>query len=178
MMSYAVLKDYKKDKILKAYKNLKSGPEKKAFLKTNNLTSNQLKNWNRPKRRKRISENASKRSTKHFVTTAATRAKRKLGKFDNQEKKLFREFKIRRAKGLVVDGEWFRSKMKMLVKEGDDPNKDNFKASNKWIGGFNKRFGITLQRKTNSKSKSLTERLPKIKNFHWYAIYQMALEPP
>ena len=66
----------------------------------------------------------------------------------------------------------------MLVKESDYPNKEKFKASNRWVQGFNKRFGITLQRKTNKKSKSLTERLPKIKNFHWYAIYQMALEPP
>ena len=29
---------------------------------------------------------------------------------------------------------------------------------------------------TNKKSKSVEERLPAVRNFHWWAIYQMALE--
>ena len=34
------------------------------------------------------------------------------------------------------------------------------------------------QKKTNKKSKSIPERIPKVKNFHWYTVYQMALEEP
>ena len=32
--------------------------------------------------------------------------------------------------------------------------------------------------RTDNKSKSIEERLPKIKRFHWWTQYQMALEEP
>jgi len=34
------------------------------------------------------------------------------------------------------------------------------------------------RKKTNKKSKSVEERLPAVRNFHWWAIYQMTLEKP
>ena len=53
-----------------------------------------------------------------------------------------------------------------------------FKGTNMWTKNFCKRYGISMQKKTNNKSKSIEERLPKIKNFYWYVQYQMALEEP
>ena len=78
------------------------------------------------------------------------------------------------AKGLPVDGEYFSAKMRMLVKR-DYPNA-KFTGSDNWIQKFTRRFGISLQCKTNKKSKSIEERLPKVRNFHWRAVFQMALE--
>ena len=85
-------------------------------------------------------------------------------------------YKLRRAKGLPVDGEYFSSKMVMLVKR-DYPD-SAFKGGSRWISKFTNRFGISLQAKTNKKSKSIEERLPQVRNFHWWAVYQMALEDP
>jgi len=47
-----------------------------------------------------------------------------------------------------------------------------------WLQGFIKRKGISSQRKTNKKNKSVEERLPQIKNFHHWAIYSMRTEEP
>ena len=61
---------------------------------------------------------------------------------------------------------------------GKDPEK-KFKASDKWLHNFTKRWGITKQKKkTNKKSLSIEERLPLVQNFHWWSIYQMATEDP
>ena len=89
-------------------------------------------------------------------------------------KHLFRELKARRARGLPVDGEWLMSQMRQSVKDSGQ----TFKASKMWVSKFCKRKGISLQRKTHRKSKSIKERLPKISRFHWYAVYQMATEDP
>ena len=51
-------------------------------------------------------------------------------------------------------------------------------ASNRWLLNFTKRKGISKQRKTNKKSKSVEERIPQVKNFHWWAVYEMATQDP
>ena len=59
------------------------------------------------------------------------RAKRKLGFFEKEERALFKEFKFRRQQGLAVDGEFFKAKIKLLVKESDcdaEKKKQNLRA--------------------------------------------------
>ena len=68
--------------------------------------------------------------------------------------------------------------MKILVKESGKDKDGKFQASDMWLRGFKKRKGVTVQLKTNKKSKSIEERLPKVKNFHYWSIYQMTLEEP
>ena len=102
--------------------------------------------------------------------------KMKQSQFGEQEAKLYKKYKARRSLGLVVDTEWLKTQMKILVKT-DCPSSD-FKASCKWLQGFNKRKGISSQKETNKKSRSVEERIPLVKNFHWYTIYQMAGEKP
>ena len=73
---------------------------------------------------------------------------------------------------------FLKTKMKFEVnKSGKDPE-GTFKASDKWLHNFTKRKGISKQWKTNKKSKSIEERLPKVRNFHWWAVYKMATEDP
>ena len=98
--------------------------------------------------------------------------------FPEEEKKLYRKYKARRAVGLVVDYEYMKTQMKILVKESGKDKDGKFKGSNKWLSGFTKRKGVSMQIKTNKKSKSIKERLPKVKNFHYWSIYRMALEEP
>ena len=62
--------------------------------------------------------------------------------------------------------------MKMKVKD------KKFKGTNIWTKTFCKRYGISIQKKINNKSKSIEGRLAKNKNLHWYVQYQMALEEP
>ncbi len=161
-----------------AYEKVQTKAQRQKFFAERKITYDQLKSWK--KRREAIFKNASKRSTRNFRTSEEARAQKKLGFFDKEERALFKEFKFRRQQGLAVDGEFFKAKIKLLVKEGDydTEKKAKFKGSDKWLHGFKKRFGISMQEKTNRKSTSVEERLPKVQNFHWWAIYQMALEKP
>ena len=79
---------------------------------------------------------------------------------------------------LVVDYEWLKAKMKMHVKESGKDPEEKFKASNKWVQRFMKRKGLSVQKKTGKKHRPTAELLPRVKNFHWYSIYQMASEDP
>ena len=66
----------------------------------------------------------------------------------------------------------------ILIKtNGKDPE-NKFKARDMWLHNFTKRQAISKKRKTNEKSQSVEERLPKVKNLHWYTIYKMATEYP
>ena len=159
-----------------AYSKLQTAAEKQNFREANNVTKDQLKNWRRPSRRKKIKENSSRRSTQRFYFSAEARKKKRQGFFAKEEELLFNKFKLRRIDGLPVDGEWFKTEMKLLVAEGNHPRKEQFKASNKWLNKFCRRKGLSSQRKTNNKSKSVLEYLPKVKNFHYYTVYKMGLE--
>ena len=79
---------------------------------------------------------------------------------------------------MVVDSDFLKTSMKDLVRKSCKDTEGKFKASDKWKDNFIKRFGITNQKKTNKKSKSIEERLPQVRNFHWWAIYQIVTEKP
>ena len=68
--------------------------------------------------------------------------------------------------------------MRLLVRASVKDKDNKFKGGNKWLHNFTKRKGFSKQRKTNNKSQFITKRLPQVKNFHWYTIYQMATEDP
>ena len=149
---------------------------KKTFLKDNNLPYDTMKRWRKPKRKLIIKRDAQKRSLNGKGKSSIALSKTRKAVYPEKEDELYELYKVRRAKGLPVDGEYFSSKMIILVKR-DHPDA-NFKASDCWKTKFLHRYGISLQSKTNKKSKSIQERLPKVRNFHWWTQYQMALEEP
>ena len=102
----------------------------------------------------------------------------KKARFEEEEKALHKKYKARRARGLVVDSHYLQSQMRIIVKNSGKNTDGKFKASDKWLFNFTKCWGISKQKKTKKKSKSLEERLPKIRDFHWYTIYQTATEDP
>ena len=59
--------------------------------------------------------------------------------------------------------------------EGYDPEEDKFGTS--WKTLFCKRWRISVQKKTNNKAKSVYERIHKVSNYHYYAIYKARTEP-
>ena len=59
--------------------------------------------------------------------------------------------------------------------EGYDLKVDKF--TSRWKGGFCKRWKISVQKKTSNKSRSLLERIHKVKNYHYYTIYKAAVDP-
>ena len=79
---------------------------------------------------------------------------------------------------MVVDAQYLQSKMRFAVAQSGKDPENKFKGSSMWLSNFVKRHGISKQRKTNKKNKSIAERLPQIKNFHYWAIYKMATEEP
>ena len=78
----------------------------------------------------------------------------------------------------MEDSEFMQQQMLIEFKKAGKNNDCAFKASYKWLTGFLKCRGMSRQKKTNKKSRSLEERMPQIRNFHWYTIYQMATEDP
>ena len=102
----------------------------------------------------------------------------KATKFPVEEAALHKEYKARRAQDLVVDYEWLKANMKIHVKKSGKDPEEKFKDSNKWVQRFMKRKGLSVQKKTGKKHRPTAELLPRVKNFHWYSIYQMASEDP
>ena len=127
---------------------------------------------------KEIEKDANSRTHKRKRISSSAFVSRKKAKFDEEEAKVHKAYKARRAKGLIVDGEYLKTKIVQVVRDSGKDPENKFKGSNMWLKGFKERRGVSHQRKTNNKSKSVEERLPQIKNFHWWAIYQMALEDP
>ena len=165
-----------KKKLIEGYEKCKTHKEKELFREKNNFTVNNMKKWKQ--KRKQIEKDSQSWSNKRKRISSAVVEVRKKAKYEEEEKALHKKYKARRAIGLPVDCHWLKNKMKEEVKNsGKDPEK-TFKGSDKWLSGFIKRKGISHQRKTNKKSKSVEERLPQIRNFHWWAIYKMATEDP
>ena len=145
------------------------------WLEEKNVEWNTFKNWLQS--RDTIFEELGN-TTKYQKTTSSHREKQKQGKFTQQQRKLFNLFRVRRVQRLPVSGVWLTSKMKKLLERDKPPKHEHFKGSNRWLMNFNRRFGLSSQQKTNKKSKSVEARLPKVKRFHQYCVYQMAFEDP
>ena len=163
-------------RLINEYEACKTSKEKKNYLALNGLSKDTMKTWRKPKRKETIRRDAMKRGMNGKKKSSQALKRVRGAVYPKQEEELYDLYKLRRAKGLPVDGEYFSAKMRMLVKR-DYPD-SKFVGSNPWIQKFTRRFGISLQSKTNKKSKSIEERLPKVRNFHWWAVFQMALEEP
>ena len=89
------------------------------------------------------------------------------GKFPLAETRVTEQRKQKREKGCRVKGYWLRIQMKHAVSELYGAQAAAlFKASRKWLRGYAGRSGISLQRKSNGKSQTAAERLPKVRRWH------------
>ena len=61
---------------------------------------------------------------------------------------------------------------------GADPELvKTFKATDRWLGGFNARKNVSVRVQNNKKSRSQFKRSRLVRNFHFYMMYKAALEP-
>lgn len=98
------------------------------------------------------------------------------GKFPEGENDLNDWYVKRRSEGYRVSYKLLKIKMRSIMINRDDPDFDPtiHKFEQNWCIGFCKRKNISLQRKTNSKSRSIYEKLHRISSYHTWLIYMMA----
>ena len=106
-----------------------------------------MKTWRKPKRREIIRRDAMARSMNGKKKSSIALESVRAALYPEQEEQLYDLYKLRRAKGLPVDGEYFSAKMRILVKAAYPDSK--FVGSNPWIQKFTNRYGISLQCNTN-----------------------------
>ena len=95
------------------------------------------------------------------------------------EDRLIEKFQELRKVGTLVDGPYLKAKMLEFVPQthGADPEKvKKFKATNRWLQGFQDRKGISDRVQTNKKSKSQFTRSRLVRNFRYYTMFKAALE--
>jgi hypothetical protein len=84
----------------------------------------------------------------------------------------------RQVDQLPVSHEWLQEEMRDIVTRLNPDAKSDayistFKASNGWSSGFASRWNITSQCRTNNHTTPIAERVPDIKKFHQFLIYEM-----
>ena len=89
--------------------------------------------------------------------------------FPVSEAKVFEQFKEYRAKGLRVGPHLLTAMMMKSVKDDYGSSAaEHFKGGTPWRQRFLNRWGISLKRRSNKKSISAEERLPKVCSFSFY----------
>ena len=157
-------------KLILGWENLREG-EKSRFLLRNCLTRSMMRRYVLQK--EEIIRACKK---KHRCVTAAPPTI-KFG-FPEQREKLYQEILSRRKLGLVVDCEFIQTRFKQILRADKPPGWKKAKASPRWRTSFLEQYELTSQLKTNKKSKSIEERLPKVKRFHQYTVYGAAYVLP
>ena len=99
----------------------------------------------------------SKKGSKH--TKHDRRAK-----YPDVEKRLYREHRDLRRKGLKVKGWWFRTKAKQIFEELYPD--ETFQFFNSWFTGFKTRSHISLRRGTNTCQRQPADKKAAIHGFH------------
>ena len=85
--------------------------------------------------------------------------------FPSLEKDLHAEFKTIRREDKIVKRWWFNTRMIQLMKERN-PEKADFKASDRWFSTFCRRYGVVLCRKTHTAQKAPEQLRNTITKFH------------
>jgi len=95
-------------------------------------------------------------------------------KYSSAEQIVYDKILETRSAGGRVSGHtirrWMRTEVKKELEQiqqmGLMAETAEFKASNRWLSKFVRRFNLSLRRKTNCKNVSITDRLEKVKRFH------------
>eukprot|EP00903_Cladosiphon_okamuranus_P012014 g11281.t1 len=98
--------------------------------------------------------------------------------FPEAEKEMYKMYTARRKKKVRVSTRWLTVTFKKLLAEKypGDTRAKSFRASYRFAQKWAKRHNLSKRRKSNSKNKSVEERLPKIKV--WHKRYRQLLQQP
>ena len=86
--------------------------------------------------------------------------------FPSLENDLHEELKTMRKGVKVIKRWWFNTRMMQLMKERNPEKADSFKASDRWLSAFCRRYGVALPRKTNTAQKAPEQLRTAITKFH------------
>ena len=146
-----------------------------------------LKKWLKPAQRAQIKKDGLSPNIRIREAKLGAKALTRYfeGAFPDEERELYDLFGNRRADSKRVTSKWLRAKMRKLVKtrleketarevpeaEQEKHKKfvakaDEFQASRGWFRRWKRRFQVSLRRRSNKKTKSARERLPKVQKFH------------
>ena len=139
---------------------------KLSWLEQRQITKSQISKWCRQKDKW---EKWTKRNLKkcNYRLNEIGKPRR----FGHQEEKLLNLFTVRRAQGLRVTHKWLMARFAMILKIDKPEGWETWKPNTGWTYRFCKRHKITLQKRTNRKSKTIYERLHLIQKYHRKLIY-------
>ncbi|KAK3257003.1 hypothetical protein CYMTET_33893 [Cymbomonas tetramitiformis] len=86
------------------------------------------------------------------------------GRYPKIEDRLLKDFHAARKKGLRIGRRWLKTKARIIAKKVY-PGR-YFRAASSWCTNWLRRNSLSCRKKTNKKSKSTEERLPKIRRWH------------
>jgi hypothetical protein len=99
--------------------------------------------------------------------------------FPECEDELYVRFILRRENiGLKTEGSWLQQEMRVVLEEVAPKGWEDHRCSNGWLSGFNTRYAITDQARTNKKELPVVERLPLIRNFHQWFLHGVQRSSP
>ena len=106
--------------------------------------------------------------TSRLIVADLSRKPRANRWFPDAERKLYSLFQARRKNKQKVSTRWISVTFKKILREdhADDRRSLAFRASYRWARKWAKSHNLSTRRKSNSKNKSVQERLPKIQRWH------------
>lgn len=159
-------------KIAKRFLKISLG-QRRQWCETNNFSPSTIYRWARKLK-------ILHKYTKQEVRKSSFNKINELGVFPKQQEKVHKKYKKRRANGNKVSNHWLIATMRQTCLKDKPPgfNPSRHIFTNKWARGFRKRKGISLQKRTNNKAKSLLEKIHLIQNYHQWLIYSFPNEEP
>ena len=172
---------YKRDTVLKLEQLQRDGvpAAQKALARTMKPNEAMLCKWSGKER-----EHIFAMAVKHGCARKHRTGKPNVGLFPLAEIMVFGRFLYRRQQQrLPVHRDWLQQEMLSVLARSNPGNAapvliDNFVASEGWASNFCRRFGISSQCRTNKHVLSITERLPEIREFHQFLMYDLQARLP
>jgi hypothetical protein len=161
-------------KVIDKYDELKNEPDwrrptnlKKAVAKIMGTSPSNVQRWWKERDNHRALFKARHAHTSFDRGSMTLKVMRRLprkrkGKFDEAEHRLYQEFREKRKKGFKVNGLWLRLKFRSLVEQLHGVN---VKTSKSWLFSWSGRFKCRARKRTAYKIP-VADRLPKIRRWH------------
>ena len=132
------------------------------------VSSNQVHTWYRTRE-------AILKQFKLKANRNNCRMRRKKGRFEQAEQKLYELFLEERKACRRVGPRWLMRTAKKQVDALDPPHPlaPLFRARRGWLRRFTKRFSIALRRKSNAKKVPIEQRVPFLQR--WFAVFRLFL---
>ena len=133
--------------------------------------------WTKPEERVRIATAASKEHRQSLLRIDKVPDSRRVGKYPDMEKEVFRLMKEKRARGWKVSARWVSSTARQVMKTLKPGV--HFAATFAWRQRWRRRFNINpSRRKSNCKNKSFADSEPVLQRYFQGLRRRLQLDVP